>query len=162
MPSPTPDAQAVTAAHDQRFVNAYIVAYHAHEPRADDPHAIDFEEWKRRQRAAGKWRCGWAARIDDDSQCSLDKPLEGHHAEIELALLNNVSFAALEHAFPGISDPTQVGAWIDSDPNLILYCEKHHRAAGAGVHVVDSAMYESSHFLLAGTLGPAPGYPAEP
>lgn len=140
-------------AHQQTFTNTYTVAYPEHEPRADDPHHADFMEWKRRQKAAGKWRCAWAARIDDDAECDLTKPLEAHHSHLELALLNAVDFAHLEHVFPGISDPTKAGAWIDSDLNLTLYCAKHHRALEAGIHKLDSAMYESSYFLKAGVLG---------
>ena len=141
-------------AHDQTFTNRYVVAYPAHEPRKDDPHHVDFEAWKRRQRAEGKWRCAWAAEIDDDSECDTTNPLEGHHAHLEMALLNAVSFARLEKDFPVIYVPDKAGAWIDSDPNLILYCRKHHRAAGAGVHELDSAMFEASHYITTGTIKP--------
>lgn len=143
-------------AHDQTFRHAYLVGYAAHEPRASDPHHIDFEAWKARQRAAGAWRCAWAARVNDDSACDLSHPLEAHHAHLEIALVNNVDFAHLEALFPGIANPDVVGAWIDSDPNLRLYCWKHHRAAGAGVHCLDAALYEASHFVRAGTIRPSP------
>ncbi len=146
----------VVPAHSQQFDHPYLVQYPAHEPRADDPHLIDFEEWKRRQRAAGKYRCGWAVQVSDDAECDATNPLEAHHHYIEFALANGVDFAHLEAAFPGISDPTRVGAWIDSDPNLILLCRKHHRGAGAGVHCLDSAMYEASHYVQAGIIGPVP------
>ena len=137
----------MTDAHDQKVTNHYLIHYPEHPPRADDPHYRDFEEWKRRQKAAGKWRCAWAARVDDDSQCDLTRPLEAHHSHIEFALQNGVDFAHLEHVFPGISDPTQVGAWIESDANLVLLCAKHHRAAGAGVHHLSASDFEASAFV---------------
>lgn len=139
-------------AHDQTVTNRYLVGYPQHEPRADDPHHADFEAWKRKQKAEGKWRCAWAARIDDDSECDTEHPLEAHHSHLELALLNGVDFAHLEYLFPGISDPDKAGAWIDSDQNLVLYCAKHHRALEAGVHHLDAAMWESSYLLKSGIL----------
>lgn len=139
-------------AHDQKFTHSCVVSYPAHEPRQDDPHYVDFEAWKRLQKANGKYRCAWAAKTGDDSECDSAAPLEAHHAHIEFALANAVDFAHLEHQFPGISDPSQVGAWIDSDPNLVLYCRKHHRGMGAGVHDLDSAMFEASHFVKDGTI----------
>jgi len=141
-------------AHDQTFTNRYVVGYFAHEPRADDPHKIDFDAWKQRQRDSGNWRCSWAAKIDDDSECDLTKPLEAHHSHLELALMNNVNFTHLEHLYPGISDPDKVGAWIDGDANLTLYCCKHHRAVSAGIHHLDGAMWEASYVLTDGTLRP--------
>lgn len=140
------------AAHKQAVTNRYVVNYPEHEPRANDPHKVDFDAWKRRQKADGKWRCAWAAELDDDSECDLTKPLEAHHSHLELALLNGVDFAHLEHLFPGISDPDQVGAWIDGDSNLILYCCRHHRALEAGVHHLDAAMWEAAKVIKAGTL----------
>lgn len=144
------------AAHDQVFSNRYLVHYHAHPPRAEDPHHRDFEEWKRRQKATGKWRCHWAAEIDDDSQCDRSHPLEAHHSVIELALENNVDFAHLERLYPGISDPDQIGAWIDSDENLVLLCAFHHRSVAGGIHHLDAAMWSASKVILSGTLAPAP------
>lgn len=137
----------VTPAHDQKITNRYLMHVPPHEPRESDPHYADFHEWKRRQKAAGKWRCGWAVLVDDDTDCDLTLPLEAHHSHIEFALQNGISFERLEHAFPGISDPAQVGAWIESDANLILLCAKHHRALGHGVHHLSSSDYEGSHFV---------------
>lgn len=146
----------VVAAHNQLFVNRYVVAYHEHPTREGDPHHKDFEEWKRRQRAEGKWRCHWAADVDDDSQCDTSTPLEAHHSVIELALRNNIDFKHLEHLYPGISDPATVGAWIDGPNNLKLYCAFHHRSENGGVHHLDAAMWEAAHVLIFGTLATAP------
>lgn len=138
-------------AHRQVFTNRYIVAYAEHEPRAKDPHRRDFEEWKRRQKESGHWRCHWADEIDDDSECDHEHPLEAHHSHIEFALANNVSLEHLEHLYPGISDPGQVGAWIDSDANLVLLCAYHHRSF-AGIHHLDAAMWEAAKVLRPGTV----------
>lgn len=139
--------EPVVAAHVQAVTNHYLIQYPEHGPRESDPHYADFHAWKKRQREQGKWRCAWAVTIDDDSDCDLSKPLEAHHGHIEFALLNAVDFARLEKAFPGISDPTQVGAWIESDANLMLLCVKHHRGMGTGVHHLAAADYEASHYV---------------
>lgn len=144
------------AAHAQRVTRSYVVAYPDHEPREGDPHYVDFRAWKDARRGTPAWRCAWAVQAGDDGQCDAEAPLEAHHAHIEFALLNAVSFAALEHAYPGISDPAAVGAWIESDANLVLLCRRHHVGLGAGVHDLDSAMFEASHYLRPGTVSAPP------
>lgn len=142
----------MTDAHDQTVTNTYVIAYPDHEPREKDPHYRDFHAWKAAQKAAGKWRCAFAVEIDDDSECDLTAPLEAHHSHIEFALSNAVDLAHLEHLYPGVSNPDEVGAWIETGANLALYCRRHHRAADAGVHHLDAALFEASKFLKPGTI----------
>lgn len=139
----------MTGAHIQAVNNKYLISYPDHEPRESDPHYLDFHHWKESQRGTPAWRCAWAARIDDDSECDLTKPLEAHHTHIEFALLNAVDLRHLEKLYPGVSDPSQVGAWVESAANLELLCAKHHRAASAGVHHLAYADWEASAFLVA-------------
>lgn len=144
--------QPIVAAHAQKITNHYVINYPAHEPRKNDPHYADFREWKRRQKADGKWRCAWAALINDDTDCDLSTPLEAHHSHIEIALLNAIDFDRLEHVYPGISDRAKAGAWIDSDANLTLLCAKHHRGQGHGVHHLSASDYAGAPFLTDGTF----------
>ena len=147
-------------AHQQRFTHSYLVSYPAHGPRARDPHRHDFEEWKRRRKAAGTWHCDFAIehRKGDFSECypwaaSMVphgvampwKPLEAHHKLIELAMMNEVDLALLEEDFPGIS-ADEVGAWIDSDANLTLLCLGHHRSP-MGVHVASFSDFGSEYYV---------------
>lgn len=120
--------------HDQKFSHSYVVHYPEHEPRNEDPHKRDFEEWKRRRRESNTYYCDFAHdhRAGDASECDMTHPLEAHHNKVEFALLNSVDLTLLEHDFPGISQDA-VGAWIDSDANLTLLCRNHHRGAG-GIH----------------------------
>lgn len=130
----------MTDAHDQKVTNAYIVAYPAHPARADDPHYADFEAFRRRTKDTA--RCAVAAQTGDGSDCHGG--LELHHSHIEFALQNGIDLARLEHAYPGVSDPSQVGAWVESADNLLWLCEKHHRGAGTGVHHLPSSDFEAS------------------
>lgn len=135
------------AAHDQKFTHRYVVSFPAHEPRADDPHRADFDEYKRRRRANGTYYCDFAKehRNGDTSECDLEHPLECHHSVIELALANGVDLALLEADYPGVSQ-IGIGAWIDSDPNLCLLCQVHHRTY-AGVHMLSHSDYVASEYV---------------
>lgn len=134
----------VVAAHEQPVAHRYAVHYPAHEPRADDPHYADFEAFRRRTKASA--RCAFAVEVGDDSECDHEHPLELHHAHIEFALQNGVDLARLEHRYPGISDPGQVGAWVESADNLVWLCRRHHRGHG-GVHTAAAADYEAEKFV---------------
>lgn len=131
----------VTPAHDQVVAHRYVVHYPDHAPRADDPHYADFEAYRRRTHAHA--RCAVAVEVGDDSDCDKAHPLELHHTHVEFALANAVDLHRLEHLYPGISDPTQVGAWIETADNLTWLCRAHHRGPG-GVHVAAAADYEAA------------------
>lgn len=136
-------AQAkVVAAHDQTVTNRYVVHYPPHPPRKDDPHYKDFEAFRRRTKATA--RCQFAIDAGDDSECGGG--LELHHGHIEFSLQNGVDLARLEHRYPGISDPSQVGAWVESAENLMWLCELHHRGHG-GIHHASASDWEAEHFV---------------
>lgn len=131
-----------TPAHDQKFVNSYIVHYPAHPPRKDDPHYRDFEEYRRRTKPTAQ--CSVGLHRHDFSDCGGE--LELHHSHVEFALQNGVDLAWLETDYPGISDPAQVGAWVESADNLTWLCEKHHRGRG-GVHHASASDYEAEKYV---------------
>lgn len=135
----------MTDAHDQKVTNAYTIHFPPHPERKSDPHYKDFNAFRRRTKATAQ--CAFGAQIKDFSGCSLDQPLELHHAHVEFALQNGVDLKHLEAVYPGISDPDKVGAWIESAENLIWLCVRHHRAAGTGAHHAAAADYEASKFV---------------
>jgi hypothetical protein len=143
----------VTDAHDQNVTHRYIVHYPAHPARTDDPHYVDFNAIHRAWKAdPEKWRCAVGAHRDDFSECTLDQPLELHHAHVEFSLQNGVELSWLEKDYPGISDPDKVGAWVESADNLVVLCVFHHRGAG-GAHTVSASDYEAERYVR-GLLGP--------
>ena len=131
------------AAHDQTTTHNYIVHYPAHPTRPQDPCYIDFEHYRKLHESRAK--CAFADSVDSD-QCVLNKPLELHHRYIEFSLQNGVDFATLEKDFPGISDPTKVGAWVESDQNFEWLCQYHHRGAG-GVHNASASDFTSERYV---------------
>jgi hypothetical protein len=133
----------MTAAHDQKVTNSYVVHFPEHPAREDDPHYRDFEEFRRRTHATAV--CSFASRRGGDtSECAGG--LELHHAHIEFSLQNGVDLALLERDYPGVSDAGQVGAWVESAENLIWLCAKHHRGHG-GIHHASASDWEAEHYV---------------
>ena len=131
------------AAHDQGVTHHYLMHFPEHPARQDDPHYRDFEEYRRRTKDTAV--CNFAERRGGDtSEC--DGGLELHHSHIEFSLQNGVDLALLEHDYPGVSDPAQVGAWVESAQNLVWYCSKHHRGPG-GVHTASASDFEAEHYV---------------
>jgi len=132
------------AAHVQTTTHHYLVHYPPHPPREGDPHYKDFHHFRERTKATAQ--CMIGAHRNDFSECSLDKPLELHHAHVEFSLQNGVDLAWLEVDYPGISDPDEVGAWVESAANLVWLCEAHHRGPG-GVHVAAASDFEAEKYV---------------
>ena len=132
----------MTDEHDQKITNSYIVHYPQHEPRESDPHYKDFNAYRERTKATAVCAIGGARA--DFSEC--DGGLELHHAHIEFSLQNGVDLKWLEHDYPGVSNPNEVGAWIESADNLEWICEKHHRGAG-GIHHASAADFEAQKYV---------------
>lgn len=132
----------------RKTTHSYLITYPEHGPREDDPHYKDFHAFKTARKTAGTYHCDWAAkhRGGDSSECDLSMPLEAHHSHIEWALLNEVDLALLEEAYPGVSDPGKVGAWVESAENLEILCVNHHRRH-MGKHVAAYADFEGLSFV---------------
>lgn len=132
------------AAHTQLASHKYVMHYPEHPARTSDPHYVDFEAFRKKTHATAQ--CAVGAHRNDFSECSLDKPLELHHAHVEFSLQNGVDLKWLESDYPGISDPENVGAWVESADNLEWLCEFHHRGHG-GVHVAAASDYEAEKYV---------------
>ncbi len=129
-------------AHEQKISHAYIVHYPNHPPREGDPHYRDFEHYRKAHIATA--RCALGLQRGDFSEC--EGGLELHHAHVEFALQNGIELAWLERDYPGISDPDQVGAWVESGANLVFYCAAHHRGPG-GVHVASASDFDAGKYV---------------
>ncbi|MEI7656103.1 MAG: hypothetical protein WCJ22_04955 [Actinomycetes bacterium] len=138
----------MTDAHDQSTTHHYLMHYPAHPERTSDPHYVDFNSFRRRTKDSA--RCSIAEHRNDDSECHGG--LELHHAHVEFSLQNGVDLKWLEVDYPGISDPGEVGAWVESAANLLWLCEGHHRGPG-GVHTAAASDYEAEKYVR-GLIGP--------
>ena len=144
------------AAHDQRVSHSYMVRYPEHPAREADPHYTDFSHFHREYRATARCALGERLGFDScrDAQGNPALPVDGgeqpglelHHSHVEFSLQNGVDLSLLEKDYPGISDPSQVGAWVESADNLIWYCAGHHRGAG-GVHNASASDWEAERYV---------------
>lgn len=138
-----------TPAHDQTETHRYVIRYPEHEPRESDPHYVDFHHYRESTKATAK--CAVGEHRDDYSECHPPPEhwptgLQLHHSHIEFALQNGVDLKWLEKDYPGVSNPTEVGAWVESAANLTWLCEKHHIGEN-GVHVLTSSDYEAERYI---------------
>jgi hypothetical protein len=144
------------AAHTQTEEHHYIMHYPEHPARKDDPHYVDFNEYHKTHRQAAKCWIGEHIGFEDcrDAQFNPAPPdesgyqpgLELHHSYVEFSLQNGIDLKALEKDFPGISDTTQVGAWVESDTNFRWLCAWHHRGA-AGAHTASHSDWTASAYV---------------
>ena len=132
----------MTDAHDQKATNRYVVHYPPHEPREHDPHYKDFNAYRKATKETAK--CAIGLHRNDFSDCQGQ--LELHHTHIEFSLQNGVDLKWLEVDYPGVSNPEEVGAWVESAANLEWLCLKHHRGAG-GIHHAAAADFEAEKYV---------------
>jgi hypothetical protein len=148
---------ADVAAHQQHEAHSYLMHFPAHPARRDDPHYVDFNAYHRRTRATARCHIGQRIGFDEcrDAQGNPapvpadggEQPgLELHHAHVEFSLQNGIDLAALEVDYPGISDPTQVGAWVETAANFRWLCSWHHRGA-SGAHTATHSDFEAAQYV---------------
>jgi hypothetical protein len=128
--------------HDQAITNSYVVHYPPHEPRESDPNYKDFNAFRHKTAASAK--CSIGDHRNDFTDCAGG--LELHHAHIEFSLQNGVDLQWLEADYPGVSNPEEVGAWVESAENLVWLCEKHHRGVG-GIHHASASDFEAEKYV---------------
>jgi len=62
--------------------------------------------------------------------------METHHNHIEWAAANGVDLSLIIKDFPDLSDEDKLHDWIDSEGNMLVLCEKHHRGSRHGIHMI--------------------------
>jgi hypothetical protein len=133
----------IVNAHSQAETKHYTVAFPAHPARTDDPHYKDFNHYRKTHVDTAV--CDFALRRGGDTAECVGG-LELHHAHVEFSMQQGVDLTYLERDFPGISNPDEIGAWVESDENFMFLCSKHHRGHG-GIHNASASDYEASHYV---------------
>lgn len=148
----------MTDAHDGPQTHRYVVHFPEHPARTDDPHYVDFNHYHKLHRPTARCFIGEKIGYDDcrDAQghpCpapdDVTKPqagLELHHSYVEFSLQNGIDLTALERDFPGISNTTDVGAWVESDVNFRWLCVFHHRGPG-GAHTASHSDWTAEQYV---------------
>ena len=148
----------ITPAHEAKQTHHYFMHFPEHPARESDPHYADFNAYHRKTRPTARCyigeRLGFAeCRDAQGNPCTTGADgemtgLELHHAVIEFSLQNGVDLKALEVDYPGVSDTTDVGAWIESAEShqLRWLCAWHHRGA-AGAHTASHSDWSASQYV---------------
>lgn len=138
-------ANDITGAHIQKVTHSYAIGFPNHEPRQDDPHYKDFnhirDQWSK---DPDKWVCSVGKHRNDFSEC--EGGMELHHSHIEFALMNEIDLVWLEVDYPGVNDPEELGAWVESAENLEVLCERHHRGLD-GAHKLSYSDYNGIEYV---------------
>ena len=157
---------AITPAHEQPAEHRYVMHYPWHYPRASDPNYKDFEAFHKKHGPDARCEFAVHATLDGDAnpvrqagaphrltgagevraQCDTTHPIELHHSHVEFSLQNGVDLALLEKDYPGISNPDEVGAWVESGANFTWLCVWHHRGQG-GAHSAAASDYEAERYV---------------
>ena len=148
--------QSIVAAHDQTASNRYVIHYPPHPERTSDPHYKDFNHYRAATKDTAK--CALAEHRGDTSECGGG--LELHHSHIEFSLQNGVDLKWLEVDYPGVSNPDEVGAWIESADNLMWICEQHHRGVG-GIHHAAASDFEAEKYVRGLVAKASPSKPKQ-
>ena len=76
--------------------------------------------------------------------------LETHHYPIERSLLDACDPAKVGLVFPQVKDVESLNAFVDSENNLMVLCDIHHRHPLHGIHHLTPQDFFVQPFLLAG------------
>ena len=78
------------------------------------------------------------------------KDLETHHYPIERSLLNACDPTKIAVIFPQVKDRETLEAFIDSEANMIVLCDIHHRHPLYGIHHLVGPDFSVQPFLFGG------------
>lgn len=76
--------------------------------------------------------------------------LETHHYPIERSLLDACDFSKVGLVFPQVKDIKSLNDFVDSEHNLMVLCDIHHRHPLHGIHHLTPQDFFVQPFLLAG------------
>jgi hypothetical protein len=62
--------------------------------------------------------------------------METHHAVFEWASQLGLDLAKVERDFPALTDRVKLAEWVDSEGNMLVLCNVHHRCSRRGIHAI--------------------------
>jgi hypothetical protein len=76
--------------------------------------------------------------------------LETHHYPIERSLLEACDWKKVAKAFPEVTSQEALEEWVDSEQNMLILCDVHHRSLEHGIHHLLVADWAVLPFLIDG------------
>ena len=105
-----------------------LVADPAHEPRKASPEYTKTHHHLVVELDEACWICG--------IRHSTGGAMETHHAHLEWAAANGVDLPAIMADWPAVTDEASLRTWLDSEGNMLVLCDAHHRGQHTGIHEV--------------------------
>ena len=62
--------------------------------------------------------------------------METHHQYIEWAAANGVDLNLVMRDWPALTDIDALRRWLDSEGNMLVLCDHHHRGSRTGIHMI--------------------------
>jgi hypothetical protein len=161
----------MTAARDQ-LVTAHAVtrrlmetiAYPDHDPRTASAEYTRVHHHLIVELDEPCWICGVRRSTLDDPALNPHgaTQLETHHFHLEWALANAADPARVLADFPemGAADEEHLRAWLDSEGQMLILCDVHHRHGHYGIHSITHPAWVAQRLLRSGydlVTGPAKG-----
>lgn len=86
------------------------------------------------------------------------KDLETHHFKIEWSLANAMDWHKMKLAYPDFADWDKINPddestyfwFVDSEYNMLVLCDVHHRGNFHGIHAVEHAVWLAQKFVKDG------------
>lgn len=97
------------------------------------------------------WICGVRRSTLNDPAQNPDGAIqvETHHFHLEWALANAADSAKVYRDFPemGAADDPHLRAWLDSEGQMLVLCDVHHRHAFYGIHMITYPAWTAQRLL---------------
>lgn len=127
------------------------IAYPEHDPRTASPEYHRVHHHLVVELDEPCWICGvrHSTLADPDLNPHGARQMETHHVELEWALANAADPAKLLAAFPemGAADEPHLREWLDSQGNMLVICDVHHRHPQYGVHSITHPAWIAQKWL---------------
>jgi hypothetical protein len=62
--------------------------------------------------------------------------METHHAHVEWAAANGIDLQLIVRDFPSLTNRSALRHWLDSEGNMLVLCDRHHRGSRTGIHSI--------------------------
>lgn len=105
-----------------------LVEYPHHAKRKESPTYVRTHHHLVYELDAPCWICG--------IRHSTGGKMETHHYRFEWASQFGLDLEKVAADFPDLTDRTRLAEWVDSEGNMLVLCDAHHRGKHVGIHEI--------------------------
>lgn len=105
-----------------------LVEYPVHAKRRSSPTYVRTHHHLVYELNAPCWTCG--------IRHSTGGAMETHHSRFEWASQFGLDLDKVTADFPEITDRQTLAEWVDSEGNMLVLCDAHHRGRHYGIHEI--------------------------